>query len=344
MQPTEQNPEIFTSIIFSSTPTNDIPWTQRDVIAVRIAFPKPTTANNYTAEILGVAAATSLSTTNPITIYTDAHGIITSTNKTVNQYISPPIHTTPHLPRNYTETGLLYQHIVQQHHRLQIHHIKAHQEDAPRAKQTEHGTGNRLADLIAQGQLDQALQLAPKLRMYTTSTHDLINPPNIQPLIRIGPAPSPHDYTLHHPNHTLKMFHTNCINHWLSNIRPHTSRLSTVEWSDLSWNLAGMAINQYTKSTRTKMFLMKTLYDALPNDYTKYKYASNTNKDQYPSSSQDPNHPACPLCATRNDSLSHLICQCPHPHTKMLRLRTSTEEQLIVPYTYRAHHLYYDNK
>ena len=319
MQPTEHNPEIYTSIVFSSTPTNDTPWTQRDVIAVRIAFPKPTTANNYTAEILGVAAASSLPTTDPITVYTDAHGIITSTNKTVNQYISPPIHTTPHLPRNYTETGLLYQHIVQQHHRLQIHHIKAHQEDAPRAKQTEHGTGNRLADLIAQGQLDQALQLAPKLRMYTTSTHDLINPPIIQPLIRIGPAPSPHDYTLHHPNHTLKMFHTNCINHWLNNIRPHTSRLSTVEWSDLSWNLAGMAINQYTKSTRTKMFLMKTLYDALPNDYTKYKYASNTNKDQYPSSSQDPNHPACPLCATSNDSLSHLFCQCPHPHTKMLR-------------------------
>ena len=319
LQSTEESPDVFTSIVFSTTPSTDIPWSQREVTALRIAFPKPTTANNYTAEVLGVAVASTLHKTRLLKIYTDAKGIITSINKSANQYTSSPLHTTPHLPRNYTETGLLYQHILQQHHRLEIHHVKAHQEDSSRATQTEHGTGNRIADLIAQGNLFQAQNIVPNLRVYTTNTCDLINSPPIQPLIRIGPTPLSHDYSLHHPNHTQKIFLSNRINDWLTNIRPNTSRLSTHNWKDLSRNLAGTAINQYSKNTRTKLFLMKTLYDALPNDYTKYKYASRPQRTNYESGSQDPNLPICPLCATFIDSLSHLFCQCTYSPLSLLR-------------------------
>ncbi len=61
-----------------------------------------------------------------------------------------------------------------------------------------------------------------------------------------------------------------------------------------------------------KTFLMKVLYDALQNDYTKYKYAIKPSLDN-PITPLDPNLPPCPLCATSNDSLSHLLCSCTHP-------------------------------
>ena len=98
---------------------------------------------------------------------------------------------------------------------------------------------------------------------------------------------------------------------------PSTTHLSSIPWADLTWNTAGLAINKYAKTPSAKLFLMKILYDALPNEYTKFKYAIKPNTAEHPYSQSD--LPACPLCLTTTDSLSHLFCNCPHPEITTLR-------------------------
>ena len=162
--------DIYTSIIIPSSSSSLIPWQHRDVTAIRIRFPLNTTANNYTAEILGVATAASLPL--PLThIYTDAKGIVTSVTKSLQQPFNSTF-TKPQLPRNYMETGLLYKHIILNSHKFELHHIKAHQEDTTHAATTEHGTGNRIADLIAQGNISTAASLCNTLKLHTCEFND----------------------------------------------------------------------------------------------------------------------------------------------------------------------------
>ena len=237
-EPPYPTPIIATSLVFPTSSTPHIPWAQRDAIAIKINFPPQTTANNYTAEILGVAIASTLSPHHQTThIHTDAQGIITSTNKTTHQFFTPSPFTTPHLPRNYTETGLLYKHIIHNMEHVVLHHIKAHQEDSPHSRRTEHGTGNRLADLIAQNSLDEATLLCPNLQIYEYELNDIILPPPTPALIRIGKHPTTHEYYLHHPNTTAKAFLTKRINDWILHTRPSTTQLSPLPWSDLTWSL-----------------------------------------------------------------------------------------------------------
>ena len=305
LQPTHSPSDLYTSIIFSTETSDDNPWEARDVVALRIKFPSVNTATNYTAEMLGVAVATS----QPLTrthIYTDAKGIVTSMSKTLNQRFAPTPLITPHLPRNYTETGLLYKHIILHHNKIILHHVKAHQEDSPSATRTEHGTGNRIADLVAQGDIQVAQTLCNTLHLSTCDINPFITPPTTPPLITIGITPSQHDFYMHHPNTTAKAFHTACANDWLLQIRPKTTTLSPLPWIDLTWNLAGSIITKYSKTSSCKLFLLKVLYDALPNSYTKHKYTTkprSTNQSLSPTDDM----PTCTLCNTSAaDSLSHL--------------------------------------
>ena len=331
--PTYTNSEVYASVIFSTSPTTSNSWSQRDVIALRIRFPPTTTANNYTAEILGVATATSL----PIpktNIYTDAKGIVTSVIKTLNQHFTSTAYTTPHLPRNYTETGLLYKHIILSQSKTTLHHIKAHQEDSYNAQTTEHGTGNRIADLVAQGDIDIALSLCNSLHVYSHNVDEFIQSPPSSPLISIGQTPSTHDFSFHHPNVTSKAFHVNAINHWLTHVRPHSPTLSTLKWEGLTWNLAGAVITKYSTNHITKLFLFKALYNALPNEYTKYKYATRTQRDLQSPPITPLDLPLCPLCSNELDSLSHVLCTCTHPTIIELRKKVTHHLHKIVASTH----------
>ena len=301
--------DLYTSIIIPHTPPSLSPWQSREVTALRIRFPPTSTATNYTAEILGVAVATALPL-NSTTIYTDAKGIVTSTTKTIQHHLTTHPFSTPHLPRNYTDTGLLYKHIILNHNKIELHHIKAHQEDSSKALSTEHGTGNRIADLVAQGDIDIAQSLCRSLHVIHCDLPQLIQPQVHPPLISIGDSASQHDYYLHHPNSTASAYHTSRLNDWLQHTRPITTSRSSLQWEDLTWNLAGSCITKISTNPSTKIFLLKVLYDALPNAYTKHKYSlSRTTSSTQPSPILDP---LCPLCCVENDSLSHLLCSCTH--------------------------------
>ena len=310
--------DLYTSIIFSTEMSDENSWGTRDVAAIRIKFPSVNTSTNYTAEMLGVAVAASLPLTHS-DIYTDAKGIVTSMSKTLQQQFTSTSLISPHLPRNYTETGLLYKHIILNQSKITLHHIKAHQEDSSSAKRTEHGTGNRIADLVAQGDIQVAQSLCNTLHISTCDVNTFITPPTTPPLITIGTTPSQHDFYMHHPNTTAKAFHTACINDWLTQTRPKTTAHSPLPWSDLTWNLAGSIITKYSKTPSSKLFLLKVLYDALPNGYTKHKYATKPRHTiQSPFTNDD--MPVCALCSTSAaDSLSHLLCNCPHPQLHSMR-------------------------
>ena len=180
--------------------------------------------------------------------------------------------------------------------------------------------------LSLKNSFEEATLLCPNLQIYEYNLNDIILPPPTPALIRIGKHPTHHEYYLHHLNTTVKAFLTKRINDWILHTRPSTSQLSSLSWSDLTWTVAGSTINKYSKNSPSmKTFLMKVLYDALPNDYTKYKYAIKTSLDNLPTPI-DPNLPPCPLCATSNDSLSHLLCNCTHP--TILTYRTQLIHQL----------------
>ena len=150
--------------------------------------------------MLGVAIAASLPST-AVHIYTDAKGIVTSYYRTINQsYIHP---SSLQLPRNFTETGLLFNHVIKNHNNLTLSHVKAHQEDSSSATKTEHGTGNRIADLIAQGKIPDASSLIGSLTLHETDIASLLTTSSIPPLLTIGPTPDSGTTYLRHPNHTL---------------------------------------------------------------------------------------------------------------------------------------------
>ena len=64
-----------------------------------------------------------------------------------------------------------------------------------------------------------------------------------------------------------------------------------------------------------KTFLLKFLYNALPNLYTKHKYSNNHQSTE----SQHDDLPPCPLCNQQADSLSHLYCHCTHQEIQQQR-------------------------
>ena len=343
MLPPYNTQSIFTSIIFANAPAQSTSWAQRDVTGIRISFPITTTATNYTAEILGVAAAVSLPLSSPH-IYTDAKGIVTSVDKTLHQTLSTSPHLNVALPRNYTETGLLYKHIITKHHTFNLHHIKAHQEDSTTAKRSEHGTGNRIADLVAQGDITSARTLCRSLQLHTYTIDEFIQSPSLTPLISLGSTPSPHDFHFHHPNITAKAFHINCINQWLTHIRTQPSTLSTLQWTDLTWNLAGSAITKYSQNIDTKTFLIKVLYDALPNAYTKYKYSSSITRPPTPPPQTPADLPLCSLCTMMTDSLSHLLCSCTHPSIDDLRKKLHHQLHALIQHSNPNHSNYFPLK
>ena len=334
------SPTISTSVIFSSTPSTTVPWAQRDVTALRITFPTNTTADNYTAEMLGVATATSLPLNNTA-IHTDAKGIVTSVSKTLQQSYTQSTPLSPHLPRNYTETGLLYKHIIRNTTNTTLHHIKAHQEDSLPAITTEHGTGNRIADLIAQGDFHIAQTLCKSLTLYTHEINSFIQPPLPPPLISIGETPSPHDFSFHHPNVTSKHYHLHCLNQWLTNVRSQRHSLSHLQWNDLTWFLAGSAINKHSKNPNHRIFLFKTLYNALPNAYTKHKYTNNPSHNIHSQPLTPVDLPLCPLCTSATDSLSHLFCSCPHTDITSLRSTALHRLRTLASSTHPNHPSYF---
>ena len=315
MQPINNNTQIHSAIIFYNKQTAHLPWPLRKAIGIRIRFPITTSSNNYTAETLGASIASALPGKINTHIYTDALGLVTSFYKTLTTNQNTVSVLQPHLKRDFTDTGILYNHLINNSPRLTLTHVKAHQEDDSHATKTEHGTGNRLADLIAQGKNDLAHQLCPQLQIFTYALHDIIKPPNTPQIVFIGQNPIQPSFSIDHPSSTFQRYHTAVLNEWLENTRPSSSLTSHLQWYDLTWNLAGILISKYTNTNTTlKTFLFKVLYDSLPNKYNQHKYsqAKNTN----------PQRPLCPLCNQSNDSLSHTLCQCTHPLLQSLRTKT----------------------
>ena len=123
------------------------------------------------------------------------------------------------------------------------------------------------------------------------------------------------------------------LNDWLLTVRPNRPSLSHLNWSHLTWNLAGTVISQSNKNSYQKTFLYKILYDALPNAYTQYKYSRPTQQDL--SQNSDPDLPACPLCFKTHDSLSHTFLQCQHESLYSLR------QKLITQFPQHLHSIHY---
>ena len=112
----------------------------------------------------------------------------------------------------------------------------------------------------------------------------------------------------------------------------------TLEWSSLKWNLAGTVISTSHKSPYNKIFLFKVLYDALPNEITKYKYSFKVPPDYDPNN--DPNLPTCPLRSTYTDSLSHLFCNCSDPSIFSLRSKLISDLHALPTNTHPSHPSY----
>ena len=166
-------PGTLTSAFIFTPSSLTSPWSARSTYGIQVTFPNDTTSNNYTAEMLAIALACSMPGSLNTTIQTDAKGIVTSFHKTVHDTLSTPT-LYPHLPRNYTETGILFQQIINNHHRISLKHIKAHQEDLFNSPKTEHGTGNRIADLVAQNKLSDARNLVRDLTIHTIPISEVI--------------------------------------------------------------------------------------------------------------------------------------------------------------------------
>ena len=309
--------QIHSAIVFYNKQTEHLPWSQRTTIGIRIKFPITTSSSNYTAEVLGASIAAALPGKTNTHIYTDALGLVNSFYKTLTNNLNTVSVLNPHLKRDYTDTGILYNHLISNSSRLTLTHVKAHQEDHVHATKTEHGTGNRLADLVAQGKTEMAHQLCPNLKIFTYTLQDIIKPPNTPPIVFIGQNPTQPSFSIDHPSNTFQRYHTTILNEWLETTRPTSSLLSHLQWYDLTWNLAGLLISKHvTTNTTLKTFLFKVLYDTLPNKYTQHKYCrSPTTLSQ---------RPLCPLCHQTNDSLSHTLCQCTHPRLQSLRMKTLT--------------------
>ena len=171
--------------------------------------------------------------------------------------------------------------------------------------------------LDCQNKLSDARNLVGDLTIHTIPISEVILKLAQPSILTISHNDTPYPLSTHHPNTTLRHYLTRRLNHWLDNVRPRTSRMSSLDWSSLTWNLAGTTISASRKSPYHKTFLFKVLYDALPNEFTKYKYSMKLPPDYDPQS--DPDLPACPLCHTCADSLSHLFCNCPDPTISTVR-------------------------
>ena len=266
-QPINNNTQIHSAIVFYyNKHTAHLPWHLRTAIGIRIRFPITTSSSNYTAEILGASIASALPGKTNTHIFTDALGLVNSFYKTLTSNQNTVSILNPHLKRDFTDTGILYNQLIHNSPRLTITHVKAHQEDNPQAIKTEHGTGNRLADLVAQGKTELAYQLCPQLQIFTYALQDIIKPPNTPQIVFIGHNPIQASFSIDHPSNTFQRYHTAVLNEWLDNTRPASSLTSHLQWYDLTWNLAGIIISKYTNTNTTlKTFLFKVLYDSLPN-------------------------------------------------------------------------------
>ena len=266
---------VSSAIVFYERTTQPTPWHNRNVVAIKLRLPQNTNSTNYTAEVLAATIATALPGSKETHIYTDALGLISSLTKTAKLNTLSPLHSPPLLHRDYTDTGILYKHLIQHYHHTTYTHVKAHQEDHANAIPTEHGTGNKLADLIAQNKLSDARLIAPNIKIFTYTLAELFSNTNLTPIIQMGSSPSTPTFYIHHPKITEQRFHTLSLNSWLTNVLPSNS-LSSLKWTDISWNLAGTLISKATANKpHLKTFLLKFIYNALPNLYTKHKYSTN---------------------------------------------------------------------
>ena len=317
--------KVTSAVVFYEKTTQSTSWCNRKVIAIQIRLPTNTNSTNYTAEVLAATVATSLPGLKETHIYTDALGLISSLTKTTKLNTLSPLSSPPLLHRDYTDTGILYKHLVQHYPHTTYSHVKAHQEDQTNAIPTEHGTGNKLADLIAQNKLNDARKIAPNIKIFTYTLEELFTNTTNTPIIQLGDSPATPTFYIHHPKITEQRFHTISLNSWLNNVIPYTS-LSPLQWTDISWNLAGTLISKATANcTHMKTFLLKFLYNALPNMYNKHKYST----QKQGTDSQQDDFPPCPLCNQGADSLSHLYCQCPHPEITQHRTNLLTNLKKI---------------
>ena len=102
---------------------------------------------------------------------------------------------------------------------------------------------------------------------------ELFTNASINPIIQLGDSPATPTFYIHHPKITEQRFHTLSLNSWLNNVLPNNS-LSSLQWTNISWNLAGTLISKATTNkTQLKTFLLKFLYNALPNMYNKIKHS-----------------------------------------------------------------------
>ena len=320
---------VASAVVFFEKTHNKTKWHERNVISIQIIFPKSTHSTNYTAEVLVAAVASALPGEKQTHIYTDALGLITSLSKSNKFHDINNSITTSLLHRDYTDTGLLYKHLVQHYHHCTYSHVKAHQEGQKNTTPTEHGTGNKLADLIAQNRISEAREIAPNLQVFSYTIEDLFNATNSTSIIKVGDSPHTPTFYNHHPKITSQRFHTIALNNWLTSIRPSTSH-SELQWNHLTWNLAGTLINKATNNCpHLKIFLLKFLYNALPNAYTKHKYSTLSSSLSSTESSQRDDLPMCPLCNEQPDSLSHLYCKCRNPDIVNMRNTLITNIQKI---------------
>ena len=158
---------VSSAVVFYEKTTHPTPWQNRNVVAIQLRLPPNTNSTNYTAEVLAATIATALPGSKETHIYTDALGLISSLTKTTKLNTLSPLHSPPLLHRDYTDTGILYKHLVQHYPHTTYTHVKAHQEDHENTIPTEHGTGNKLADLIAQNKLSEAKLIAPNIKIFT---------------------------------------------------------------------------------------------------------------------------------------------------------------------------------
>ena len=163
------------------------------------------------------------------------------------------------------------------------------------------------------------------ITIFTYTMEELFTNASINPIIQLGDSPVTPTFYIHHPKITEQRFHTLSLNSWLNNVLPNNS-LSSLQWTNISWNLAGTLISKATTNkTQLKTFLLKYLYNALPNMYNKHKYSTQKHKTD----SQQDDLPPCPLCNQQADSLSHLYCQCAHPEIQQLRTQLLTNIKKI---------------
>ena len=104
---------VTSAVVFYEKTNHPTQWHNRKVIALQIRLPTNTNSTNYTAEVLAATVATALPGQRETHIYTDALGLISSLAKTTKLNTLSTLHSPPLIHRDYTDTGILYKHLVQ---------------------------------------------------------------------------------------------------------------------------------------------------------------------------------------------------------------------------------------